>query len=552
MQTLDLNGIWEFSFHPGAAMEEWNGGEEGLSGMMSVPGCFDALPENFCRRGYAVYSRTFFLEKAWRNGRLRIDGMGLRGAFRLDGRPLGETALPYTAFELETGRLAAGEHRLTAVIDNNFDAEKMKLFLPYYDFYAFGGFYHGVSLRLSDAENPLDRVQVRTMDFRRRQLEFTFLFAGETPDECAVRLAIDGEAAREYAVRGGVLTVERPDLALWSPESPVVHTLRAECGTDVVTESFGIREIRAEGKRILLNGEPLYLKGFNRHESHPATGAATTRQEMLEDLQHLKQLHANFIRGCHYPQSQEFLDLCDRMGFLVWEESLGWGNNEAQMRDAEFIRLQEEQTRRMVRNSFNHPSVIFFGFLNENESDTDAGEELCRRLAEVIRAERSGRLVTFACNRIFEDRAAKHMDVVAYNTYPGWIDDLYREDPMVTVAPNQVRILERFRGECKPEKPILVSEMGCCGIYGSHDAAGAQWSEEFQAEYLATVIDTVASSPEIVGICLWQLNDARSYHRSGANIRVKPLAMNLAGVYDQYRRAKLSARVVAEKFGEIR
>ena len=551
MQILDLNGVWNFSFSPDAPMESWNGEADGLAGVMSVPGCFDALPENFCRRGYAVYMRTFVLEKEWRNGWLRIDGMGLRGAFQLDGRPLGEMSLPYTTFELETGRLAAGEHRLVAVIDNNFDAEKMKLFLPNYDFYAFGGFYHGVSLRLSDAEPPLDRVQVRTLDFQRRKLEFTFCFKGATPEECAVRLAIDGEAAREYVIRGGVLTVERRELGLWSPESPVVHTLRAECGTDTVTENFGIREIRAEGKRILLNGEPLYLKGFNRHESHPANGAATTRQEMLEDLQHLKQLNANFIRGCHYPQSQEFLDLCDRMGFLVWEESLGWGNTEEHMLDREFIHLQEEQTRRMVRNSFNHPSVIFFGFLNENTSNTEAGEKLCRRLAEVIRAERSGRLVTFACNRLFDDRAAKYMDVIAYNTYPGWITKVYSEDPMETVAPNQQRILERFRGECKLKMPIVVSEMGCGALYGSHDAAGAQWSEEFQAEYPATVIDTVASSPEISGICLWQLNDSRSFHRSGSVIRVKPLALNLAGVYDQYRMAKLSARVVAEKFARL-
>ena len=171
MRTLDLNGIWDFSFHPNAPMESWNGEAEGLAGVMSVPGCFDALPENFCRRGYAVYARTFRLEKEWRNGWLRIDGMGLRGAFQLDGRPLGEMSLPYTAFELETGRLAAGEHRLVAVIDNNFDAEKMKLFLPYYDFYAFGGFYHGVSLRLSDAEQEQIRRRNSELYDKRYRIE---------------------------------------------------------------------------------------------------------------------------------------------------------------------------------------------------------------------------------------------------------------------------------------------------------------------------------------------------------------------------------------------
>lgn len=551
MKTLDLNGIWNFSFHRSKTMEEMNPASERPSGLMCVPGCFDDLPHQYCQRGCAVYSRRFRLEKDWKSAWLKIDGMGLRGRFFLDGRPLGSCALPYSSFELETGPVTAGEHLLTAFLDNNFDADKMKLFRPYYDFYAFGGFYHGISLRLSDTGNPPDRIQIRTLDFRSGKLELAFRFKQTVPEEFSVRISVNDEPEKTYTVHGGTLVMERPDLPLWAPESPAVHTLRAVCCGETVTETFGIREIRTEGKKILLNGQALYLKGFNRHESHPGCGSATSRREMLADLQHLQSLHANFIRGCHYPQSQEFLDLCDRMGFLVWEESLGWGNTEAQMRDEEFIALQEEQTRLMVRNSFNHPSVIFYGFLNENDSASAAGLALCRRLADAIRDEHSGRLVTFACNRLSDDRASQYMDVVSYNAYPGWIAGETETDPIDAIAPAQEKILQRFRRVCGAGKPIIVSEMGCCGIYGQHDEAGAQWSEEFQAEYLAAVIDTVAASPEITGLTLWQLNDAKSYHRTGSVIRTKPLSQNLAGVYDLYRRPKLAAQIVAEKFRTI-
>ena len=551
MFELDLNGIWDFSFYPEKELEEVDVNAEHECGSMCVPGCFDALPQQYCQRGTAVYSRTFTLGKNWKYARLRIDGMGLRGSFFLDGRPLGDCALPYSVFELETGALSAGIHRLVALIDNNFDAEKMKLFLPYYDFYAYGGFYHGVSLRLSDAANPLDRIQVRTLDYKTGKLDLTFVFAHGAPAKFEAELAFDSEPAKKYEIRNGVLDLERPDLALWSPDSPVVHTLTAKIGGDTVTETFGIREIRTEGKKILLNGKPIFLKGFNRHESHPVSGAATTMQEMLTDLQHLKSLHANFIRGAHYPQSQEFLTLCDRMGFLVWEESLGWGNREEQMQDGEFIAQQVEQTRLMVRNSFNHPSVIIFGFLNENFSGTEAGVDLCRRLAETIRNERSGRLVTFACSHNFQDRALAYMDIATFNTYPGWIDTESPLDPLDKIGPNQEAILKRFREVYGEDKPILVSEMGCCAVYGEHDEAGAQWSEEFQAGYLAKVIDTVTGSPEIAGLAIWQLNDAKSYHRTGAAIRAKPLAYNLGGIYDQYRRPKLAVTVVAEKFARI-
>ena len=477
--------------------------------------------------------------------------MGLRGRFFLDDRLLGDCSLPYSAFELECGALNAGVHRLTALIDNNFNPEKMKLFLPYYDFYAFGGLYHGVSLRLSKEENPLDRIFVRTVDYRTRKLNLEFVFKKNVPEKFTVLLSINHEQEKSYVVNHGKLTIERPDLALWSPESPALHTLTARIGQETTTETFGIREIRTENARFLLNGKPIYLKGFNRHESAPISGAATTLQEMLVDLQHLKSLHVNFIRGCHYPQSQTFLQLCDQMGFLVWEESLGWGNSPSQMSDQTFVAQQIEQTRLMVRNSFNHPSIIIFAFLNENDSRSDAAVDLCRKLTDTIRAEKSGRLVTFANSHNFEDRVLETMDVLTFNTYPGWIQADIAEDPLAEIAPHLEKLVQHLRKLHGKEKPIIVSEMGCCGIYGQHDDAGAQWTEEFQAGYLAKVIDTVTASPDITGITLWQMNDAKSYHRAGANIRCKPMAQNLAGVFDQYRRAKLAAQVVREKFSQI-
>ena len=77
------------------------------------------------------------------------------------------------------------------------------------------------------------------------------------------------------------------------------------------------------------------------------------------------------MRGAHYPQCEDFLDLCDELGILVWEESLGWGNTDEQLKDPEFCALQEMQTRMMVRDSINHPSVIISGFLNEPASDKE-------------------------------------------------------------------------------------------------------------------------------------------------------------------------------------
>ena len=110
-------------------------------------------------------------------------------------------------------------------------------------------------------------------------------------------------------------------------------------------------------------------------------------------------------------------------------------------------------------------------------------------------------------------------------------------------------IVARHRAKGRTQ-PIIVSEMGTCGVYGHHDPAGAQWTEEFEAEYVGDVLDVVFGHPEITGMTIWQFTDARSYHRGGATIRSKPFAENLAGLFDGYRRAKAVVPVVKEKFAQ--
>ena len=235
------------------------------------------------------------------------------------------------------------------------------------------------------------------------------------------------------------------------------------------------------------------------------------------------------------------------MGFLVWEESLGWGNKPEQLSDPLFMDQQEEQTRLMVRNSINHPSVIIWGFMNEFHSETEVGKTLCSQLVSAIKQEDNSRIVTFACNHTHDDICYDLIDIISFNTYPGWINTEGEGNPMEEIKPDIEGIIAYFKSKAG-NKPIIVSEMGTCGVYGQHDRAGAQWTEEFQVEYLDEVISAVFNMEDICGIALWQMNDAKSYLRNGANIRCKPFALNLAGVFDQYRRPKQAAETVKRMF----
>ena len=567
MDPLSLNGSWAFRFEEGALLADAARPDFEPACTIAVPACFDALPDWYLRRGVGLYRRTFRLDRDVPAAWLRVDGMGLVGAFWIDGRPLGESALPYSTLRIPTGPLAAGEHTLTAALGNRLDEPRLSLAKPYYDFYLHGGFYHGVSLVFDDRS-----LRVRTRDIRDGTVEIEAVNVPK-PDFGAT-LLFDGRNAVPASFRGGRATVRVPDFRLWSPATPHLHEVELfeqdahrsspvtrhsspvtrhsslvtrHCGSGAAAARFGIRAIEARSGRILLNGEPVFLKGANRHEAHPTFGAATPEAVMLADIQNLKALGANFVRGAHYPQAERFLDLCDEHGLLVWEETLGWGNgtpwNDPAQREfarPEFLADNLEQARLMVEKSFNHPSVVLFGFLNEFASDTPEGKAIADRIVAQIRSYDSGRLVTFACNHNASDIANEATDVVSFNTYPGWIGSQpgTPEHLQELMEKDLAGIVAYFRSKW-PDKPLLVSEMGACGEYGRHDAAAAQWTEEFEAEYLADAARAVAARPEICGLAFWQLTDCRSFHRGGADVRCKPFAENLAGIYDGYRRPKL-------------
>ena len=554
LADIDLNGSWEFRFEEGKSIAEVADPSFAATDRMSVPGCYDMMPKWLCKRGTGLYRRKFTLEKAVPNAWLMVDGMGLTGNFRIDGKDLGTHPYPYARLEIETGPLAAGEHTVFAALDNRFDWKTQKLARPYYDFYCFGGFYHGVKLTFDNR-----KLFVRTRDFATGTVEIEAVdFKARDFD---AMLAFDGKSSVMASFKGGRATVKVPDFKLWSPESPNLHVV----SLNGVSARFGIRTVEARERRLWLNGKPLYLKGANRHESHPTFGAATPEALMATDIQNLKSLGGNFFRGSHYQQSQRFLDYCDEMGVLVWEESLGWGNGPHrdgrkgnELSDPGFIEAQIHETREMVRASFNHPSVIIFAYMNEFQSDSKDGKALSDRLIETIRAEDSGRLVTFACNHWQKDVANAGTDIVAFNTYPGWIGSEAgdTENLRQLIQTRLTNVVDRFR-RLYPDKPIMVSEMGTCGVYGQRDPEAAQWTEEFEAEYDGAVIDAVFARPEICGIAIWQFTDARSYHRGGAAIRTKPFAQNLAGLYDAYRRPKKVVDVVRAGFarkaaGEIK
>ena len=521
---VDLAGSWAFRFEENVPLETVAKPDFEATDAIPVPACYDLMPKWYMKRGTGLYRRAFTLDAPMKDAVLVVDGMGVRAKFVLDGRELGTHPYPYARLEIPVGALAAGDHEIFAAVDNILEWPRVKMARPYYDFYFYGGFYHGVKLM---EKQP--KVFVRTLDYKTGTVE------------------VEVERGTKE-----VRTIS--DFKLWSPDSPNLTTITV-AGRKV---RFGIRQVEAKSGKIFLNGKEIFLKGFNRHESDWMNGAATGDAIMLQDIQRLKALGGNFIRGAHYQQCERFLDLCDENGVLVWEESLGWGNGQTytnkrfppnEVLDEEFCDMQVKQTRNMVRASFNHPCVIIYGFLNECASNKPECKALVDKLIETIRAEKPGRLVTFACNSTDNDICNENTDIVAFNAYPGTI-------PMQPGTAEQLksRVEARFNETVAkfrkryPDKPIMISESGCGGEFGRRGEYASPSTEEFQEEYLRDIFETLWANPDVCGFSIWQMNDGRTRERFGDKAVSPMYGGSIAGVFDRLRRPKLSTETVRRFF----
>ncbi len=519
MHEIALTGLWDFGYSETEKIPV-------CDAVATVPVCADALAQHFGREGYAAFRKKV---KIGGFVRLRVTG-GLCVRVFWDDRKVGESCLAYTREEYDFDAGEEKEHTLLIVTDNFKDDSPSSVFRPYYDFYGYNGIYDVVTIeRLTPG--MIDRIQVTPIAEKPGSVRIALHAVSPAPAE--VEVSFDGKVAKRY-LWSEVLTLPVPDWKYWSPDSPCLHTVEIN-GRKA---TFGIRFLDWRGRRLLLNGKPLKLVGVNRHEAHPEFGAATPESLIWSDLLAIKRQGFNFIRGSHYPQKEIMLDIADRLGLLVWEEALGWGNRLESLTDPVFCARQEEQCRKMVRKSFNHPSVILWGFLNECQSDFETARPLVWKLRDLLHQLDDSRPVTFATYKNQDDKCIADMDVVSINTYPDWYDDNRTTADFSAIGRRLQALSEIF-----PDKPLIISEIGCAALYGDH--SGYRWSEEYQAEYDATAIREILQRGDYSGISLWQYCDTRTCHTTRSMLGT-PRGFNNKGLVNEYRLPKLSWKAVKE------
>lgn len=540
-QVKDLSGVWQFVFVPGQ-LDTLVLDKLAFTSYAPVPGCFDLLPDQWMRRGTGVYRTTV---EAGGPVQLCCEGLGLRGDFFWDGRKIGSCGIPFSTTKLSFDAGEKGLHELVIAVCNIIDNEPASPFKANYDFYAHGGIYRKVTLA-PQADFSLKYLKVLPLDPATGKVQVQLSFQGDTAQLDKGTFLFDTSTeAESFPINSGeaCFEVQVPSPRLWTPETPELHTLTATVNGQSFTTSFGLRTIAVKEGKLLLNGKVLKIAGVNRHDCHPDFGYAIPYPLQLKDLLMLKEKGFNCIRGCHYPQSEEFLTLCDKMGMLVWEESLAWGNKEEDLADPVFCEHQLQQAEELVYKSFNHPSVIMWGFLNECASETAAGRKLIENLTRLLRSLDPGRPLTFGGNRVKQDICLDLVDIISFNVYPCWYggnEDQFMDTDFLN---SYLQDLADFASA--PEyrsKALIISEIGAEALPGDH--SGMRWSEEYQAELLGTTMRHVLNSDRYTGTFLWQYCDTRTYISNTCQVRTG--GFNHKGMVDGSRNVKLSFKEVGK------
>lgn len=554
-QADDLAGVWDFAFLGDVDASAVDVTRIAYDDVMPVPMCFDATPKYAGKRGVAAYRRRITLVDDTRH-RLVFGGLHHYGRLYVDGKLIQEhTAGGFVRFTADVLPHAAGDVELVVLVDNRYDPKRAPLHVPYADWYHYGGLTRGIELhRLGDAW--INALRVTTTNLAKRKIRVAVAWGSDArvTEDVPLRIDIDGATIVEDTVtlrgKGGELTFDLtvPNGKPWSPQSPNLHLLSVRLGDDDLRDRIGLREVKVKGRQVLLNGEPLRLLGVNRHEAHPQFGHAIPEAIMLQDLQIIRDMGCNFIRGSHYPQDQKFLDLCDQLGFLVWNESIGWQFKTEHLTSKPFMKSLLANTELMVEASYNRPCVIMWGIINESPSDDKKNRPSYAALLGRLKGMDATRPVTYACNTWKHDAALDLCDIVSLNIYPGWYWDRLEDLDGDAIA----KIIRHVDGRMgNGRKPMIISEIGADAIPGCRDWNADRWSEQYQASLLEKVIDSLfVRGDRVCGLAIWQYCDMRS-SEGLPRVLGKPCGYNKKGIVTEYRLPKMAYWTVKERYTKL-
>lgn len=365
---------------------------------------------------------------------------------------------------------------------------------------------------------------------------------GFTPFEADVTAVASAEGAE------GTITI--PEVHLWEPRpgTPYLYTLHITCGADVYDQTFGVRSIEVRGTQVLLNGKPLYFKGFCKHEDFTAHGRGFDPVLNVKDVNLIHWANANAVRTSHYPYAEEFYDLCDREGILVMDETpavgIGGGAAVNPYKEYPLAEHHRQVLAEMIHRDKNHPCVVLWSLGNEPDLEhfpQDAYDYWHPLYELAHQLDPQNRPVTLVCcqNDYTKDITTRTMDIVCINRYYGWYN-LSGDMDAACYGLNQ-----ELDFWAEQHKPVMMSEYGADTVAGLHTAGAEMFSEEFQVEFYRRLDAEFDKRPWFVGEFVWNFAD---YDTVQGPMRVDG---NKKGLFTRDRRPKLGMHFLRQRWAEI-
>ncbi|MEO5589368.1 MAG: glycoside hydrolase family 2 TIM barrel-domain containing protein [Gemmatimonadaceae bacterium] len=502
---------------------------------------FDDVPSY--RRGVSWYRKHFALPEAYRDKliHVRFEGVNQVADVFMNGAFIGRHMGGYTSFTMDVTRaLKPGENVIAVQVDNSHDPFIPPLSVGYA---LYGGIYRDVWLIATDS------VHVTMTDHGSSGVYVTTPMLSAASGEVSVRGSALNETSsvRQLGIVNRVMDASgrtvstvttniqaRPGATfdwnqrlpaigkprLWSPDDPYLYRVVTEIREagrvrDRVENPLGFRWFAFDAERgFTLNGRKLQLKGTNRHQDYQGLGSALRDSLHVRDMMWIKNMGANFVRLAHYPQDPAILAAADTLGLLLWEEipvvnyitpSVGFTNNSATM-------LVE-----MIRQHFNHPSVITWGIMNEvylwspdgfrirKQTDTAYMSKVLvfsRHLDSAARAEDPTRVVSMAVHGSDDydsSRVSAVTAILGQNIYSGWYGGVFADFG---------KQLDR-RHATHPREVIFVSEYGAEDDHrvNSLEPSRFDFSGTWMRRYHESYIRQINARPWLGGTAVWNQFD---------------------------------------------
>lgn len=567
-----LDGLWDFVADPGGVGRTTGWWREPLPGpiAMPVPSAFDDVvvePSLRDHVGDVWYQRVVHVPRGWDGRRivLRFDAATHRAVVWAGDEQVVEHEGGYTPFEADLTAVAvAGEPlRVTVVVNNeltwtsippgvihDLGEGKRKQFY-FQDFYNYAGLIRSVWLCSTAKTHLADVTVVTDLDGDTGIVGWSTTVEGAGAVRVVLRDA-DGTTVAEGEGDAGDLRV--PEVHRWGPGDGYLYDLQVdvlagEALVDRYHQNVGVRTVRVDGTRFLINGEPFWFKGFGMHEDLNVRGRGHDDASMVHDFELLAWLGANSFRTSHYPYAEEVLDLADRLGVVVIDETAAVGLNLSVsggiFGDVARTTFTEETVgsaaqavhrqaiEELIARDKNHPSVVLWSLANEPESNTEESVAYFEPLFAAARAADPTRPVGFVNMMLAPPDAClltALADVTMVNRYYGWYLDA---EDLESAERNLEAELRTWAD--KHEQPILVTEYGADTLAGLHSVRPVLYSEEYQAALLDTYHRVFDRIDAVVGEHVWNFTD---FQTGTSFIRVDG---NKKGVFTRDRRPKAAA-----------